>query len=142
MNQAITIVLTVLITATFTVLIMSLLSAAKKGDIDLDTMLQKALKIYGVADTLAAVIAPFSPAPYSTVVYIIFRVADKAVHIAETLWKDGKLAENERKGEATALVYKDLGYQNIVIDDKVKSLADTAIEILVKTLPKSHADAV
>lgn len=142
MNQAVTIVLTVLITAFFTALIMSLLTAAKKGDIDLETMLGKALKIYGAADTLAGVIAPFLPAPYSTIVYNIFRAADKAVHIAETAWKDGKLAEDERKDKATAIVYKDLGFENIEIDNKVKSLADNAIETLVKTLPKSHVEAV
>lgn len=138
MNQAITIVLTVLITAAFTALVMSLLTASKKADINLDTVLGKAVKIYGVADTLAAVIAPFLPEPYSTIVYNVFRIADKAVHIAENAWKDGKLASDERKEKATSIVYKDLGFQNIEIDDKVKSLTDNAIESLVKTLPKSH----
>lgn len=117
------------------------MKVAKKKDYDLKGAVKKAAEVYGVADAIATAIEPFIPAPYNALIHIIFAAAEKGVKLAEEAWKAGTCAEDERKAKASELINSALEAQNITIDKKVENLVDTATEVMVKTLPKSHAES-
>jgi hypothetical protein len=137
MDQGLITLIIVFAAVIVTVIIMSLFKVSSDKEIDLDTIVSKALSAYGTAATLAAAIEPFLPAPYNAVVKTIFTFADKAVHIAEEAYKAGTCAKDERKAKATAFICDALKQENIEIDGKVENLVDTATEMMVKTLPKT-----
>lgn len=142
MNTNLLIILTVVIGILAVIALIELFALAKVKRLDLNSLVKKATDAYGTAETIAAVIEPFLPAPYSGILKLIFNYADKAVKAAESAYKAGTCAEDERKAKATELIENALAAEGIAVDDKTKRLIDIATEVMVKTLPESHTETI
>lgn len=142
MSTNLLILMTVLICAFAVAAVVELVALAKAKSIDLNGLIKKATDVYGTAETMAAVIEPFLPEPYSGILKLIFTYADKAVKAAEDAYKAGTCPEDERKAKATELIENALKMEGIAIDDKTEQLIDFAVELMVKTLPTTHAGTI
>ena len=65
--------------------------------------------------------------------------AQKAAEAAEQLYKTSVIEAEQRKAEATKLVYEFIEAAGVEIDDNIKKIVDGAIEAAVFTLPETHA---
>lgn len=66
--------------------------------------------------------------------------AQKAAEAAEQLYKTSKIEAEQRKEEATKLVYDFIEAAGVEIDDNMKKIVDGAIEAAVFALPKTNAE--
>lgn len=111
----------------------------KKG-IDVSGTIEKADLAISTLDSLTDTIkALFPNTPGLDMVDKILVYAQKAVDSAEQLYKTSQIPEEQRKAEATQLVYICLQAAGVDVTEDMKKIIDGAIEAAVYALPKTHS---
>ena len=119
--------------------ILWLLPALIKRGVDVSGTIEKADLAISTLDSLTDTIkALFPNAPGLDMVDKILVYAQKAVDSAEQLYKTSQIPENQRKAEATQLVYICLQEAGVDVTEDMKKIIDGAIEAAVFALPKTH----
>lgn len=112
----------------------------KKG-IDISGVLVGTGTVLETADTVVDTLQEFFPdVPAFALIDKVIGWAQKAAEAAEQLYKTSKIEEEQRKDEATRLVYEFIAAAGIELDDDMKKIVDGAIEAAVFALPKTHAE--
>lgn len=110
----------------------------KKG-VDVSGTIEKADLAISTLDSLTDTIkALFPNTPGLDMVDKILVYAQKAVDSAEQLYKTSQIPEEQRKTEATQLVYTCLKASGVDVTEDMKKIIDGAIEAAVYALPKTH----
>lgn len=114
-------------------------------------LVQKGINLSGVlagtgtvldtADCVVDTLKTFLPG--NEAIALIDRVigwAQKAAEAAEQLYKTSRIEEEQRKDEATRLVYEFIAAAGVELDGDMKKIVDGAIEAAVFALPKTHTE--
>lgn len=119
--------------------VMWLLPVLIKRGVNVSGTIEKADLAISTLDSLTDTIkALFPNAPGLDMVDKILAYAQKAVDSAEQLYKTSQIPENQRKAEATQLVYICLQTAGVDVTEDMKRIIDGAIEAAVYALPKTH----
>lgn len=119
--------------------ILWLLPALIKRGVDVSGTIEKADLAISTLDSLTDTIkALFPNTPGLDMVDKILVYAQKAVDSAEQLYKTSQIPEEQRKAEATQLVYICLQEAGVDVTEDMKKIIDGAIEAAVFALPKTH----
>ena len=122
--------------------ILWLLPALIKRGVDVSGTIEKADLAISALDSLTDTIkALFPHTPGLDMVDKILLYAQKAVDSAEQLYKTSQIPEEQRKAEATQLVYICLQAAGVDVTEDMKRIIDGAIEAAVYALPKTHEEA-
>ena len=120
--------------------ILWLLPALIKRGVDVSGTIEKADLAISTLDSLTDTIkALFPNTPGLDMVDKILVYAQKAVDSAEQLYKTSQIPEEQRKAEATQLVYICLQAAGVDVTEDMKKIIDGAIEAAVYALPKTHS---
>lgn len=120
--------------------ILWLLPALIKRGVDVSGTIEKADLAISALDSLTDTIkALFPNTPGLDMVDKILLYAQKAVDSAEQLYKTSQIPEEQRKAEATQLVYICLQAAGVDVTEDMKKIIDGAIEAAVYALPKTHS---
>ena len=120
--------------------ILWLLPALIKRGVDVSGTIKKADMAISALDTLTDTVkALFPDTPGIDLIDKILVYAQKAVDSAEQLYKSSQIPENQRKAEATQLVYICLQEAGVEVTEEMKKIIDGAIEAAVYALPKTHS---
>lgn len=121
--------------------VMWLLPRLVKRGIDVSGLLDKASMTVAAMDTVTDTLKTLFPAtPGLNLIDKILDYAYRAVAGAEQMYKASQIPEDQRKKEATALVYAFLEAAGVTVTDELKPVIDGAIEAAVFALPKTHDD--
>ena len=138
-NPTLLLVAVVLFAILVALCILWLLPALIKRGVDVSGTIEKADLAISTLDSLTDTIkALFPNAPGLDMVDKILVYAQKAVDSAEQLYKTSQIPENQRKAEATQLVYICLQEAGVDVTEDMKKIIDGAIEAAVFALPKTH----
>lgn len=119
--------------------VMFLLPRLVKRGIDVSGLLDKASMTVAAMDTVTDTLKTLFPStPGLNLIDKILDYAYRAVAGAEQMYKASQIPEDQRKNEATALVYAFLEAAGITITDELKPVIDGSIEAAVFALPKTH----
>lgn len=118
-----------------------LLPRMVKRGVDVSGLLDKASMTVSALDTVTDTLKTLFPAtPGLNLIDKILEYASRAVASAEQMYKASQISEDERKDEATALVYAFLEAAGVTVTDELKPIIDGSIEAAVFALPKTHDD--
>jgi hypothetical protein len=106
--------------------------AIKKG-IPVDQILNNADVIAGIAAEIAKQLYPQQASQIAE----ISKVADRAVHYAEQLYKSGQCTAEERKDKAIEFVKMALNDAGVPIDAQKEAFIEKVVESAVFLLPKT-----
>ena len=142
MNQYIVEIIIVIIAAAVSALITRAAVKLHAGGKDGEAALEKVGAGITYAQSIAAAVTPFLPAPSGAVIGKVLSVAQKAITRVEgtykaALSKDANAADT-RKAEATSLIKSALALDGIADTPEVDKLIDVVIPLLVLALPKTH----
>ena len=138
-NPTLLLVAVVLFAILVALCILWLLPALIKRGVDVSGTIEKADLAISTLDSLTDTIkALFPNAPGLDMVDKILVYAQKAVDSAEQLYKTSQIPENQRKAEATQLVYICLQEAGVDVTEDMMKIIDGAIEAAVFALPKTH----
>lgn len=116
-----------------------LLPRLVKRGIDVSGLLDKASVTVAAMDTVTDTLKKLFPStPGLNLIDKILDYASRAVAGAEQMYKASQIPEDQRKKEATTLVYAFLEAAGITITDELKPVIDGSIEAAVFALPKTH----
>lgn len=116
-----------------------LLPRLVKRGIDVSGLLDKASMTVAAMDTVTDALKKLFPAtPGLNLIDKILDYASRAVAGAEQMYKASQIPEEQRKVEATNLVYAFLKAAGIEVTPELKPVVDGAIEASVYALPKTH----
>lgn len=119
--------------------VMLLLPRLVKRGVDVSGLLDKASMTVSAMDTVTDTLKTLFPAtPGLNMIDKILDYAYRAVAGAEQMYKASQIPEDQRKKEATTLVYAFLEAAGITITDELKPVIDGSIEAAVFALPKTH----
>ena len=140
MKTPVLLILFVIIVAlAVTLCVLLLVPLLIKKEVDVSGTIEKADLAISTLDSLTDTIkALFPNAPGLDMVDKILVYAQKAVDSAEQLYKTSQIPENQRKAEATQLVYICLQEAGVDVTEDMKKIIDGAIEAAVYALPKTH----
>lgn len=138
-NPTLLLVVVVLFAILVALCILWLLPALIKRGVDVSGTIEKADLAISTLDSLTDTIkALFPNTPGLDMVDKILVYAQKAVDSAEQLYKTSQIPEDQRKAEATQLVYICLQAAGVDVTEDMKKIIDGAIEAAVYALPKTH----
>lgn len=114
-------------------------------------LVQKGIDVSGVltgtgtaistADQVVDTLQGFFPdVPAFALIDKVLGWAKKAAQAAEQLYKTSTIEAEQRKEEATKLVYDFIEAAGVEVDDNMKKIVDGAIEAAVFALPKTKAE--
>lgn len=142
MNQNIFTILIVLAAAFVSALITRFAIKQKAKGTDGEAVLEKVGAGITYAQSVAAAVTPFLPAPSGAVANKVLGIAQKAVQHVEATYKSALStdanAADTRKVEATSLIKSALALEGIADTPEVDKLIDVVIPLLVLALPKTH----
>lgn len=139
-NPTLLLVVVVLFAILVALCILWLLPALIKRGVDVSGTIEKADLAISALDSLTDTIkALFPNTPGLDMVDKILLYAQKAVDSAEQLYKTSQIPEEQRKAEATQLVYICLQAAGVDVTEDMKKIIDGAIEAAVYALPKTHS---
>lgn len=119
--------------------VMWLLPVLIKRDVDVSGVISKADLAISTMNTLTDTVKTLLPGtPGLDLVNQILSYAQKAVDSAEQLYLTSQIPENQRKKEATQLVYVCLAAAGVTVTEDMEKIIDGAIEAAVFALPKTH----
>lgn len=123
------------------IVVLWLLPRLVKRGIDVSGLLDKASMTVAAMDTVTDTLKTLFPStPGLNMIDKILDYASRAVAGAEQMYKASQIPEDQRKKEATTLVYAFLEAAGITITDELKPVIDGSIEAAVFALPKTHND--
>ena len=129
----------IIVALAVTLCVLLLVPLLIKKEVDVSGTIEKADLAISTLDSLTDTIkALFPNAPGLDMVDKILVYAQKAVDSAEQLYKTSQIPENQRKAEATQLVYICLQAAGVDVTEDMKKIVDGAIEAAVYALPKTH----
>ena len=138
-NPVLLLVAAVIFAVSVALCILWLLPALIKRGVDVSGTIKKADMAISALDTLTDTVkALFPDIPGIDLIDKILVYAQKAVDSAEQLYKSSQIPENQRKKEATQLVYVCLAAAGVTVTEDMKKIIDGAIEAAVFALPKTH----
>lgn len=138
-NPVLLLVAAVIFAVSVALCILWLLPALIKRGVDVSGTIKKADMAISALDTLTDTVkALFPDTPGIDLIDKILVYAQKAVDSAEQLYKSSQIPENQRKAEATQLVYICLQEAGVDVTEDMKKIIDGAIEAAVYALPKTH----
>lgn len=112
----------------------------KKG-INVSGVLDGTETVLTTADNVVDTLQGFFPdVPAFALIDRVIGWAQKAAEAAEQLYKTSTIAADQRKAEATKLVYEFIEATGIELDDSMKKVVDGAIEAAVFALPQTHSE--
>lgn len=112
----------------------------KKG-INVSGVLNGTETVLTTADTVVDTLQGFFPeVPAFALIDKVIGWAQKAAEAAEQLYKTSTIAADQRKAEATKLVYEFIEAAGIELDDTMKKVVEGAIEAAVFALPQTHSE--
>lgn len=139
-NPVLLLVAAVIFAVSVALCILWLLPALIKRGVDVSGTIKKADMAISALDTLTDTVkALFPDTPGIDLIDKILVYAQKAVDSAEQLYKSSQIPENQRKAEATQLVYICLQEAGVDVTGDMKKIIDGAIEAAVYALPKTHS---
>ena len=142
MNQNVITILIVLAAIFASALITRLAVKQKAKGTDGEAVLEKVGAGITYAQSVAAAVTPFLPAPSGAVVNKVLDISQKAVTRVEGTYKAARStdpnAADTRKAEATSLIKSALALDGIADTPEVDKLIDVVIPLLVLALPKTH----
>lgn len=139
-NPVLLLVAAVIFAVSVALCILWLLPALIKRGVDVSGTIKKADMAISALDTLTDTVkALFPDTPGIDLIDKILVYAQKAVDSAEQLYKSSQIPENQRKAEATQLVYICLQEAGVDVTEDMKKIIDGAIEAAVYALPKTHS---
>ena len=139
-NPVLLLVAAVIFAVLVALCILWLLPALIKRGVDVSGTIKKADMAISALDTLTDTVkALFPDTPGIDLIDKILVYAQKAVDSAEQLYKSSQIPENQRKAEATQLVYICLQEAGVDVTEDMKKIIDGAIEAAVYALPKTHS---
>ena len=110
----------------------------KKG-INVSGVLTGTEVVLSTADNVVDTLQGFFPdVPAFALIDKVIGWAQKAAEAAEQLYKTSMIEAEQRKAEATKLVYGFIEAAGIELDDGMKKVVEGAIEAAVFALPKTH----
>lgn len=110
----------------------------KKG-INISGVLVGTETVLTTADNVVDTLQGFFPdVPAFAIIDKVIGWAQKAAEAAEQLYKTSTIAADQRKAEATKLVYEFIEAAGIELDDTMKKVVEGAIEAAVFALPQTH----
>lgn len=116
-----------------------LLPRLVKRGIDVSGLLDKASMTVAAMDTVTDTLKKLFPStPGLNLIDKILDYAYRAVASAEQMYKASQIPEDQRKKEATTLVYAFLEAAGVTVTDELKPVIDGSIEAAVFALPKTH----
>lgn len=119
--------------------VMLLLPRLIKRGVDVTGLLEKASMTVSAMDTVTDTLKTLFPAtPGLSLIDKILDYAYRAVASAEQMYKASQIPGEQRKVEATNLVYAFLKAAGIEVTPELKPVVDGAIEASVYALPKTH----
>ena len=129
---------------TFAVLVMVgilwMLPRLIKRGVDVSGIMEKANITLTALDTVADMIGQLFPNAPMGIVDKVIGYAMEGVLAAEQMYKASQIPGDERKKEATELVYRFLETTGVEITEDVRRIVDGAIEAAVYALPKTHEE--
>lgn len=138
-NPALLILFVIIVALAVALCVLFLVPLLIKKGADVSGAIEKADLAISTLDSLTDTIkALFPNAPGLDMVDKILVYAQKAVDSAEQLYKTSQIPENQRKAEATQLVYICLQAAGVDVTEDMKRIVDGAIEAAVYALPKTH----
>lgn len=138
-NPVLLILFVIIVALAVTLCVLLLVPLLIKKEVDVSGTIEKADLAISTLDSLTDTIkALFPNAPGLDMVDKILVYAQKAVDSAEQLYKTSQIPENQRKAEATQLVYICLQAAGVDVTEDMKKIIDGAIEAAVYALPKTH----
>lgn len=138
-NPALLILFVIIVALAVALCVLFLVPLLIKKGADVSGAIEKADLAISTLDSLTDTIkALFPNAPGLDMVDKILVYAQKAVDSAEQLYKTSQIPENQRKAEATQLVYICLQAAGVDVTEDMKKIVDGAIEAAVYALPKTH----
>lgn len=138
-NPVLLILFVIIVALAVTLCVLLLVPLLIKKEVDVSGTIEKADLAISTLDSLTDTIkALFPNAPGLDMVDKILVYAQKAVDSAEQLYKTSQIPENQRKAEATQLVYICLQEAGVDVTEDMKKIIDGAIEAAVYALPKTH----
>lgn len=139
-NPVLLLVAAVIFAVLVALCILWLLPALIKRGVDVSGTIEKADLAISTLDSITDTIkALFPNTPGLDMVDKILVYAQKAVDSAEQLYKTSQIPEEQRKAEATQLVYICLQAAGVDVTEDMKKIIDGAIEAAVYALPKTHS---
>lgn len=138
-NPVLLILFVIIVALAVTLCVLLLVPLLIKKEVDVSGTIEKADLAISTLDSLTDTIkALFPNAPGLDMVDKILVYAQKAVDSVEQLYKTSQIPENQRKAEATQLVYICLQTAGVDVTEDMKKIIDGAIEAAVYALPKTH----
>lgn len=138
-NPVLLILFVIIVALAVTLCVLLLVPLLIKKEVDVSGTIEKADLAISTLDSLTDTIkALFPNAPGLDMVDKILVYAQKAVDSAEQLYKTSQIPEDQRKAEATRLVYICLQTAGVDVTEDMKKIIDGAIEAAVYALPKTH----
>lgn len=139
-NPVLLILFVIIVALAVALCVLLLVPLLIKKKVDVSGTIEKADLAISTLDSLTDTIkALFPNAPGLDMVDKILVYAQKAVDSAEQLYKTSQIPENQRKAEATQLVYICLQAAGVDVTEDMKKIVDGAIEAAVYALPKTHS---
>lgn len=138
-NPVLLILFVIIVALAVALCVLLLVPLLIKKKVDVSGTIEKADLAISTLDSLTDTIkALFPNAPGLDMVDKILVYAQKAVDSAEQLYKTSQIPEDQRKAEATRLVYICLQTAGVDVTEDMKKIIDGAIEAAVYALPKTH----
>ena len=138
-NPVLLILFVIIVALAVALCVLLLVPLLIKKEVDVSGTIEKADLAISTLDSLTDTIkALFPNAPGIGMVDKILVYAQKAVDSAEQLYKTSQIPEDQRKAEATRLVYICLQTAGVDVTEDMKKIIDGAIEAAVYALPKTH----
>lgn len=142
MNQNVITILIVLAAIFASALITRFAVKQEAKGTDCEAVLEKVGTGITYAQSVAAAVTPFLPAPSGAVVNKVLDISQKAVTRVEGTYKAALSTDSNaadmRKAEATSLIKSALALDGIADTPEVDKLIDVVIPLLVLALPKTH----
>ena len=139
-NPVLLILFVIIVALAVALCVLLLVPLLIKKKVDVSGTIEKADLAISTLDSLTDTIkALFPNAPGLDMVDKILVYAQKAVDSAEQLYKTSQIPEEQRKAEATQLVYICLQAAGVDVTEDMKKIIDGAIEAAVYALPKTHS---
>lgn len=139
-NPALLILFVIIVALAVALCVLLLVPLLIKKGVDVSGTIEKADLAISTLDSLTDTIKALLPnTPGLDMVDKILVYAQKAVDSAEQLYKTSQIPEEQRKAEATQLVYICLQAAGVDVTEDMKKIIDGAIEAAVYALPKTHS---
>lgn len=113
----------------------------KKG-VNLSGMLNTTTTALNTADKVMDGLTEYFPeVPAFALIDKVIGWAKKGAEAAEQLYNTSKISAENRKEEATKLVYEYIAAAGIELDDNMRKVVEGSIEAAVFALPQTHTDS-